>query len=628
MALSGPPIEPKEFPHFLPRLSVLLVLGAVVLLVLLVQLGRITLLHGADNAALADQSLFRPGVIAAPRGAIFDRHGVPLASHRVVYDVHFSRAGLSRAEIQQVMDRLEPLFPVTIGEWREVLREQRRLPRRPQTLAEGLTLAEVTPIIERIDALPGVTVAEQFERLYPVRGASLGHVLGYVRDVHPDNFRVHLRRWGEDTASIDWGEMARFRPFANLLEEHGYRLGDEIGAQGLEFTWEREMRGVAGRERILQDVHREVINWTVVEPPQQGHALHLTLDLALQRRGMALLAGRPGAIVAMDPRDGAVRALVSSPGFDSDQPITGRGWAALNTDEAGHPLFNRPIRELYNPGSTLKPIVALGALRDGAIDLETTFTCDSDFTLGDHTFHCDYQWGCDTSSVRRAIRRSCNIFFYNTARAMGRESWQRICAAAGLFHPTGIDLPRESAGHVPGSIVLGELVQMGIGQGPFDATPLQMVTAYARLAVDRAHVTPHLVERTTDADGGEVWRWMLPAAADEPLTPGIAPHLRAAVIEALADVTRHEEGTGYRTEFAPEWRVAGKTGTAQNRGLIDAWFIGFAPWDAPEIVVGCVIEGGGHGGDTAAPVVREMMRGYFAPQEPPLPVLPEEPTTD
>ncbi|MBN1477532.1 hypothetical protein JXA47_12320 [Candidatus Sumerlaeota bacterium] len=635
----GSPQEPSDFPHFAIRLRLLLGLSAVVMAVFLVMLAKITLIEGAEYAAAAERSMFRPRLIAAPRGLIYDRSGTLIASNRVVFHVFFSRAGLRRAQIDQALDGLEPWFPTQIAQWRDLMAEGRRIPREPQRLnRRALTLDQAAPIFERLSQMPGVWIEEDFERHFPEQGAALGHILGYVREVNRTNLRPLLsRRPDFDAGAVDWEALRGDREFANFLQGLGMALGDSVGVQGIEMTQEEALRGTKGLERRLVDAHSQVLGWRVAEQAQPGDTLRLTIDLRLQRRGVELMDGRPGALIAMDPRNGDVLALVSSPGFDSDQPMTGRGWSDLVTD-AARPLVNRTTREVYSPGSTIKPIIAFGALRDGAITPETRFYCDGTHELGDHTFRCDYRWGCEWQTVRGAIRRSCNIFFYNVAYSprggrLGQEGWDRICTECGFFRPTGIDLPAEEAGHRPGRTVYpGELIQLAIGQGPFDVTPLQMVTAYARLATRRRNITPHLVERIEDTDGRLIWKWEPPENLDEVLAPEANESDWQLVIEAMADVIRHPEGTAYprnvegypvREAFPPEWRAAGKTGTAQNRGLIDAWFIGFAPCDDPQIVIGCVVEGGGHGADTAAPVVRELMREHFALYGVP-PPAPEE----
>lgn len=616
-----PPREPRDFPHFAPRLRFLALATAAMLLVFLAQLAQIQLVHGARYAAAAESSMFRPERIAAPRGLILDRHGTLLASNRVVFDVSFSRVGLTRAEIDATLGRLAVWFPSTVARWQSQMAQGRRLPRRPQTLARGLTMAEAAPILERLPTLPGVTVREAFQRHYPVQGAGLGHVLGYVRDVNPSNLRTLLRRAGVETGSLPWDQMGSMRAFANALRQYGYELGDAVGVQGLELAYEQELRGIKGRERILTDAHSQELHRAIVHQAEPGHTLRLTLDLDLQRHAVKLLGDQTGAIVAMDARTGAILAMVSSPHFDSDQPMTGRGWADVVTNPA-RPLVNRAMREVYNPGSTLKPLVAMGALAEDILSTRTHFSCSGRFPMGGFTFRCDNRWGCGSNDVRSAIRRSCNIFFYNTmyTAGFGQRRWERVMRDCGLFGLTGIDLPGESPGHLPGRDVYpGEVIQLGIGQGPFDATPLQMVTAYARLGSNRRRLTPHLVERVESVLGKILWQWTPPDDWDEPLEPLLTEEEREVVLQGMLDVTQHEQGTGRRVRFPRAWNVAGKTGTAQNRGLIDAWFIGFAPVEDPKIVVGCVVEGGGHGADTAAPLVREMMGAYFYPGQSPLP---------
>jgi penicillin-binding protein 2 len=608
-------VEPRDFPHFIPRLRVLVALGALLLIIFLARLVQMQLVRGERYAVEAESYLWRHPRIDAPRGLIVDRRGTLLASNRVVHDVIYTRGEMSRAESRSAIEALIRHFPETATRWLAILDEGRRLSRRPHTLAEGLTLAEVTPLLEELDALEGVEVHERFDRLYPVQGLELGHVLGYVRQVNPEIFRRLLNRQGVETDEFDWDAMSNLTTFANLLLRHGYALNDRVGVQGIELMREENLRGSKGRERHLQNVEGLVLEASVAESAQPGLTVQLTLDMEMQRRAVELMAGEPGALVAMDAHSGAILALVSSPGFDSDQPMTGRGWGVAVTDPRRR-LFNRATRDVYNPGSTFKPLVALGALRDGAIERDTRFYCDGTHRMGNFTFRCDYQWGCEWMDLRNALRRSCNIFFYNTATRMGQDGWERVVREFGLFQPTGIDLPGESRGHPPARQVYpGEIVQMGIGQGPFDSTPLQMVTAYAKLGSNNAAVTPHVVERLLTEEGRIEWQWAPPA----PVTPVIASmeeRDRQEVLEGLRLVCRtgvsyEERGTATRVGFPPEWDTGGKTGTAQNRGLIDSWFIGMAPVSSPEIVVGCVMEGAGHGGDVAAPIVRDMMGVWF-----------------
>lgn len=614
MSIPERPREPLDYPHFLVRLKFLIGAGAVVVLVCLGQLANITLRLGDQYATMAERSMTRDDLIEAPRGVILDRHGTVLASNRLAHQVVFSRVGLSRAEMRETVERLRPWFPETMAEWSALLDERRYLPRSHILTERPVSLNEVAPIIEQLAELPGITVREMFERSYPERGGNLGNLLGFMGHVNQRNMRSLLRRWGEDTSEVDWDALSGINAFRRFLSVHGYTPEDRVGVQGLEYTAERDLRGIKGRRRSLQDVGGVQHDSLIVEEAMPGDTVQLTLDLDLQRRAVELMGENSGVIVLMDLPSGAVRVLMTNPGFESDQLST--QWSALRNDSR-QPLLNRAISEVYNPGSVMKPIVAMGALRDGEIDIDTRFYCDGTFELGNTMFRCDWRWGCEWQDVRGALRRSCNVFFYNTMHSrrgtrLGQDGWLEACRECGLFQSTGIELTGETLGHPPNrTLYPGEVIQLGIGQGPFDVTPLQMIAAYGRIAVDSPNFHPHLIDRITDHRGQTVWEWTAPPSSGEALIPGLTAEERQVVLDGMADVTRHTEGTGNRIGFPEEWRVAGKTGTAQNRGRIDAWFIGFAPWDDPQVVVGCVVEGGGHGADAAGPIVRDMLAAHF-----------------
>ncbi|MBU0575057.1 MAG: penicillin-binding protein 2, partial [Proteobacteria bacterium] len=367
-----------------------------------------------------------------------------------------------------------------------------------------------------------------------------------------------------------------------------------------------------------------------------GDDVVLTIDSALQETAWNALGDRPGAVAVLDPRSGAVLALVSSPSFDPNiftGGISFDDWETLANDPR-HPMENRSISGQYPPGSTYKPVIAAAALEEGLITPDTTFFCNGAFEMGDRTFRCWQEKGHGHVNLHRAIVESCDVYFYNLGKMLGVDRIAAYARAFGLGAPLGIDLPREKGGLIPTKQWKlsrlkepwqpGETLSLAIGQGYNLVTPLQLANVYATLANGGTLYRPRLVKQIESSDGHVIKEY-------GPEKMGALPFRTqtiATINRALWGAVNEKGGTGYILRRKAE-DVAGKTGTSQVIGLPDeekarkakrvsaafrdhALFVCFAPYGNPEIAVAVILENAGHGGAVAAPVARKIIDAYFA----------------
>lgn len=575
--------------------------------------------------------------VPALRGKILDRNGIPLAENRPSFDVNLYFEELRPAFAQEYTNRVIPdvrsrYSGKLTGDQRRQLQELARVnvysntvatvsraigmpllvsPDRflkhyrqdlalPLTIADNLAPAQMALFCERCLGVPGVDLEVQTVRAYPL-GRLAAHALG------------HLQRADESENDPD---PLVFR----------YRLRDHRGVAGLEARFDDVLRGRAGVKSLRVNSQGYRHEESILQPTEPGAYLRLTLDVPIQlaaERALARVAGPQtrGAAVVMDVRSGDLLALVSVPAFDPNEflgSITPEAWSYLN-DEKLLPQMNRAVSGKYAPGSIFKIIVAMAGLEAG--------------TLNPHEFHhyLGY-WPMgkaapidDTAppgdyDFKRAFKRSSNAYFIDHGLKTGRARIVSMAERFGLGKPTGIPLGPESAGDLPDDAYLAELharrdpwtdgdtANLSIGQGAITVTPLQMAVMTATVANGGRLVEPRLVQRIESAEG-EVIEEFPPRVRLEPAFP--AAHLGLVQAAMLADV-EEPEGTG-REAAIPGWRVCGKTGTAEvkrGRVLVDkiTWFVAYAPYEAPRYAVVVVIESGGSGGRTSAPVTRQILQ--------------------
>jgi penicillin-binding protein 2 len=455
----------------------------------------------------------------------------------------------------------------------------------------------------RLD-LPGVMVDVVIRRNYPYRSLA-AHIIGHL------------------------GEISQEELEKDLYNNH--KAGYLVGKYGIEQSYEVELMGESGGRQIEVNAVGRMMRVLGTVEPTPGNNLFLTLDLELQKAAEEALAGKNGAVVALDPRNGDVLAMVSKPDFDPNlfsRGITPENWKSIIGNPA-RPLQNRATQGQYPPGSVFKIITALAALEEKVITPDTVFSCSGAFPFGNRDYHCWKKEGHGRPDLKRAIVESCDVYFYQVGLRLGVDRIAKYASAVGLGKSTGYPLGQEKPGLVPTSAwklkrfripwQTGETLSVAIGQGFNLATPLQVACSLSALFNGGRFFQPRVVQSVRSPDG-EVLREIPPLAARSlHFTPEHVEFIR----EALWGVVNAPGGTGSRAKIQG-FDVAGKTGTSQviqkreGRGEINlpefqdhAWFACFAPAPNPEITVVAFVEHGGGGGAVAAPVARKVMENYF-----------------
>jgi penicillin-binding protein 2 len=600
----------------LTRARVLL-LGMVTALILLgAALWRVQVLHTDRYASRLEQQSMRRVRLPGARGVIRDRNGEALADNRPSYGLAVyleelrqrGRASNTVNRIEEVVDRLSGVLglarqvtrkdivthmvrrcPLPLLAWKDV--DEVALARWAEHDLSFAGVDEVAPArwaegrwTDRDLAFPGVDVAVEPVRRYP-RASLAAHVLGFVGRLEPD---------------------------ANEL--YHFYLPDMEGRDGLEKALNVRLAGVAGGELIRVDVAGYKYRTEAGRDPIPGSDVQLTLDARIQGFLEEALAGTKGAGVILDPRNGDVLAMASSPTFCADDLRQVEAYRRLEADP-DKPLFNRAVCGLYPPGSTFKPLVALAALESGRATERTVFECPGYFEIGNRRFNCFHQTVHGELALRGAIEQSCNVYFYQLGQQCGPECVSRMARELGLGQATGIEIRGEAAGLVPDPAWQGQRRRAGwrggdtcnlyIGQGALLVTPLQMAVLAATIGNGGWVYRPRLVRPGGPAPArGEACRRMKWSAAALSVVRG-----------GMRDVVQSAEGTG-RNARIDGVAMAGKTGSAEydeaGARKVYGWMIVFAPYDQPRYALALVIADAESGGATAAPRVRELMRQIFA----------------
>ena len=569
------------------RLSVAQGVVGILLGLLLLQFWYLQVVRARHFRELAEGNRSRTVTEAAPRGPLLDRNGLLLVGNRPSFNVVLS------PEHAENLDRVVTRTAQTLGSGEAAIRERlaRRVSYRPVVVRADASISEVAALEARRLELPEVRVEVVPLRYYPLATAA-AHTLGRVGEISERQLQQ------EDFDGLAPGAL--------------------VGQAGIEARYNASLMGRDGYRRVIVNSRGLEVAEADHLPPDDGKSLTLTLDAPLQAAVERAFAGRAGAAVVLDPRSGEILAMTSTPAYDPNDFTTGIEpdlWARLANDPQT-PLMNRVIQGQYAPGSTFKIAMAIAALEEGVITPSTTFYCPGHLAVYNSVRRC-VPGGHGVVDVRRALARSCNVFFYQVGI---RLEIGRIAAWAkrmGFGTPTGVDLPHEASGLMPSpewkELVQktpwypGETVSVAIGQGQVSATPLQLARLAAIVANGGRLVRPHLVR------GG---------AADVPPVPlGIHPETLAVVGDGLRAVV--DGGTGWRARLS-QVAVCGKTGSAQVVAssrlekspndpslLPHGWFVAFAPAENPEVALAVIVEHGGSGGGAAAPVAREILARYF-----------------
>ena len=619
-------------PQLAIRIAVLGVIAIALFAALFFRLWALQVISGERYLQTAQNNQVRTFRVPAPRGAISDRNGEPLVSNRPGTLVQIWPAALEGMPPERraaMIERLSSVVNVPVGEIRKELKAHRDDPLTPVTIREAVRDDKVRFLLEHQAQFPGVEISEVELRRYE-HGNLAAQLLGNVGEISAEQL--------------------------DELEDQGYAAGDRIGQVGIEAAYDRYLRGVAGVGEVNVDAMGRVTSERQFSRfPEPGYSVQLTLDAELQdaaekalKYGVALAqdngewAADGGAIVAMNPNDGEVLALASSPTFDPSVYV-GRvrpeALKRLAVPEENYPTLNRAVTGLYPPGSTFKPVTALAAIQEGLLSPSEVIQCTGSIKAGEDQ-QVFRNWDPNKNepmTLTTALANSCDTYFYDVAlRAYERpdspiQKWAR---RMGFGQETGIDVGPEGEGLVPTPAWRkrhfesawdqqwrpGDSIQLGIGQGDMLATPLQMTRMYALIANGGSLVQPRIVQRivqpATEGDAEVVIR-SFPGTKPEDI--GLDPTAVSTVQEGLYDATHASYGTSTSVFSHFPVPIAGKTGTAEKfvtigkwSGLRDqSWWCGWGPYVDPELVVCAVIENGGHGGEAAAPAALKVFEKFF-----------------
>jgi penicillin-binding protein 2 len=567
------------------RYSVFVVFAFVVLL------SRLWYLQIAlGKEMLADSELNRKRLIRtrAPRGVIYDRNGKVLASSRPQFVV-----SAVPEELEAHPDAFHTLCGIlnlTPEELRKIMKKDRPAQFAPVRIAVDVPVQVVAQISERSMLLPGVTVELDQLRYYP-DGALCAHLLGYLGEINE----------------------RQLKEYAGI-----YNPGDFVGQAGLEKEYETLLHGADGGKYVEVDARGRTTKILGDEPPTPGATLTLTIDKDVQIAAERVLSGKTGAAVAVNPQTGEVLAMVSQPDFDPNvfvKRVKPEDWNSI-VQNKGRPLHNRAVQSAYPPGSTFKPVTGTAALEYKVATPKTGMNCPGGYHLGRLFKRCWRVHGAVNFTT--AISQSCDTFFYEMGRRLGIERLSTMGKGFGLGQETGIDLPGEKPGIMPDSAwkirvrhekwYPGNTINCAIGQGDVIATPLQMSLVASAVANFGRMYRPQLIRSMHSPDGR-------PAKHLQPAFARQVPASRAAfsaVREGMRQAVIGPGGTGHVADLK-DIHVCAKTGSAEVSKVKKphGWFICFAPMEKPTIAIACVVEHGGHGSSSAAPVARAMLDVYF-----------------
>ncbi|WP_322801545.1 penicillin-binding protein 2 [Thermoflexus sp.] len=652
VAVFRSPPPPPPSPHLR------LILWALVIALGFAGLGyrlyRLQIVEGPGYRALGERNRLRVIPLEAPRGILLDRQGRPLVQNDPAFRVLVTPGDLPEdpAQREAIFQQLSRWLGIPVesggasaqGQGGPGIRERiqaaaREAPFRPLVLKEPVDREIAFRLMEESSRLPGVQVELVLQRRYPT-GPLTAHVVGFVGRI-PAEQAARYQAQGYDPAV------------------------DRVGLSGLEYALEPWLRGTKGARYVEEDARGRPVRVLAEIPPQAGARITLTLDLELQAAARAALqakleelnriAGREitrrGVVLAMRPTTGEILAMVSLPDYDNNwfvSPDLPQAYSRLVEDPFA-PLLNHAIASQFAPGSSFKPIVAAAALQEGVITPRTRLFDPGEIVIPNRYFPNDpglaqhfFCWlrsGHGWQDVVDALANSCNVFFYKVAggydvpgepvfEGLGIERLVRYMHAFGLGRPTGIELPGEAAGQVPDpewkrktfgeTWSTGDTYNLGIGQGYLLVTPLQLLNAISAIANGGTLYRPTLVREIAGPDGNLLKAFQPEVMGRLPIAPEHLTVVRDGMVAAV------ERGTAVRAQI-PGIRIAGKTGTAEfcddlalRMGLCSgrrlpshAWFVAFAPAEAPEIAILVFIWNGGEGSQNAAPVAREVLEAYF-----------------
>jgi len=554
------------------------------------RLYQLQLIYREEYGKKSEENSIRTIPKEPVRGYMYDRTGKLVVDNRPAFTVTIMPFEFNKRNI----DYLATLLSLDPEFIRDRLKKGEAYSRfAPVKIKRDIDFKTLSAIEENRDRLPGVDYQIESKRYYTTK-ASASHILGYAKEISENQLRT-------------------------MADE--YSQGDVIGSSGIEAQYEKVLRGQKGAEFSTVNVRGQVIgsfdNGKNDIPSVAGSDLNLSMDFGVQALAESLMAGRSGSVVAIDPEDGGIIAMVSKPDYDLNLfsgVISPELWRSLNTDPS-HPLYNRATLSRFPPGSTFKMILALAALENHIAPPSWRITCGGSFRLGNKVFHDLHVHG--SVDMVDAIQHSCNVYFYQLMLKVGLDNWSNMAAQFGFGQLTHIDINEESPGLLPTTKWMdtrygprgwtkGFLPSLGIGQGEVGVTPLQMAVYVMMLANEGHYYQPHTVRTCVDHE-----RNAIDTLKYRSRTAALSQVSWNVVREGMRRAVMEPGGTGGMAKVK-DVVVAGKTGTAQNpHGKDHAWFIGFAPYDHPKIAICVLVENAGFGGSFAAPIAGQCIEQYL-----------------
>lgn len=558
-----------------------------ILIILVMRLWQLQILQGGEYRKLSEANRLRIVSIAAPRGIIFDRNGIPLVKNTPYYYASIIPDEFNKSKV----DLLARVLGISAEEIREKVDRSDLSPFVPVKLKQGLNFSEIAYIEARRSDFPGLIIEVEPGREY-LYGEAGAHLIGYLGKPSPSQLKDP--------------------DFQDVSPEMF------IGQWGIEKLFDGSLRGTSGSRIIEVNALGREIRLLQEKMPIKGKDITLSIDINLEKEAEKAFGEKAGALVAIKPDTGEILGMVSKPSFDPNlftRGISREKWAAI-TEDRKNPMLNRALQSRYPPGSTFKIVTAVAGLEEKVITPDTRVECKGGINYGRWHFGCWRPGGHGIISLHRAIAESCDVYFYEVGRRLGIDKIYEYATSLGLGRKTGVELGKERDGLVPNTKwklenrklpwFLGETFNASIGQGYVAVTPIQLAVMTSAIANGGTVYKPLLIKNSSPTISGRL---------------NISPDILETIKKGLFGVVNETGGTGYaaKSELVT---IAGKTGTAQvvtqksgshyvgEKFRDHAWFVAFAPVEKPEIALAVLVEHGGHGGGAAAPIAKSAIEAY------------------
>lgn len=603
-------IYERSYIDIRKRVNIYIIIIITIFILLVLRLIYLQLLNSEYFKDRSENNLLRTVYVQAPRGVIYDRDGQVLVSNRPSFNVEITTEDCP--DIPKVLNKLSQISNISYDELNKKVKDHSKRRRfEPKVLIKDIDRDLLAKIVVHKYELPGIIINVIPSREYKYKNFA-SHVIGYIRELTQ--------------------EQLKSPRFAKL----GYIMGDIVGQFGIEAKWEEYLQGKKGVQLVKVNANGIRISEESFDSEVPGHNIYLTIDKDVQLASDEALKEQKGAIVALNPQNGEILAMSSSPSFDPNiftSELTTETWKDLNGPSKK--LHNRAIQGAYPPGSVFKAVMAVAGLTEGVITPNTKINCPGYLSFGKRRYHCHKHSGHGPVNLEMAMTLSCDVYFYVLGQRLGIDRIHEYAKKFGLDRKSGINLQNENPGLIPSTQwkkkyykntpsqqkwFPGETLSVAIGQGANLVTPLQQANMIATIVNGGTLYEPHLIKKIVSNDQQFIDEDFGKKVIEQVDVP---KEVLEEVKKSLVSVVNHERGTGKRARIDKRFdiTVGGKSGTSQVIGLNykikdDAhkdhgWFVGFAPAENPEIVVAVLAENGGGGGAVAAPIVKTVLEAYF-----------------